>query len=100
VTGLLVVVFDGCSLTSFAGFRAGAIAVVQRGSCTFVDEVLNAQNSGAVVVVVVNNVAGNPITLSGISPSVVIPSVMLSQDNGANIMFSPASTGVVRAGPA
>ena len=97
VGGDFVVVYDSCSYTSFLGFPGGAIAVVQPDSCTFVQQVINAQNSGAVAVVVVNNVAGAPITLSGSSPSVYIPSVMVSQELGSEILVSAPVAGVVKA---
>ena len=87
---------DGCSPLSI-GFPAGAIAIVNRGSCAFVDQVANAQNSGAVAVIVVNNVAGNPITLSGTAPGVTIPSVMVSQVDGLTILVGSPAFGVLKA---
>ena len=87
---------DGCSPLSL-DFPAGAIAMVNRGSCAFVDQVANAQNSGAVAVIVVNNVAGNPITLSGTAPGVKIPSVMVSQGDGLTILVDGSASGVLKA---
>jgi hypothetical protein len=54
---------QGCG--PLIGFPAGAIAVVDRGptGCGFLLKAQNAQAAGAVAVVVVNNVAGAPITL-------------------------------------
>jgi hypothetical protein len=101
VTGALVLIndgvgdlTDGCSPS--IGFPAGAIAIVTRGSCAFVDQVFNAQQSGAVAVVVVNNVAGNPITLSGIATDVNIPSGMVSQSAGATILAGSPATGALK----
>ena len=56
----------GCYATDFAGFTAGSIALVQRGtpegfpggSCTFRIKVTNAIAAGASAVLVYNNVAG------------------------------------------
>ena len=45
---------SGCEPEDFAGFTAGNIAVVQRGSCDFLDKALNAQNAGAVGVIIFN----------------------------------------------
>jgi Zn-dependent M28 family amino/carboxypeptidase len=42
----------------FAGFPVGSIALIERGSITFHDKVLNAQNAGALGVVIYNNVPG------------------------------------------
>jgi len=45
---------SGCEATDFAGFVAGNIALIQRGTCTFYDKALNAQNAGAVGVIIFN----------------------------------------------
>jgi Zn-dependent M28 family amino/carboxypeptidase len=45
---------SGCEASDFAGFTAGNIAVIQRGSCDFLDKALNAQNAGAVGVIIFN----------------------------------------------
>ncbi len=41
----------------------GSIVVLDRGTCTFSTKIRNAQSAGAVGVVVVNNVAGDPIAM-------------------------------------
>ena len=63
----------------------GAIALIARGTCTFHDKILNAQNAGAIAVVVRNNVAGDPIIMGGDSTGITIPAVMISQADGATI---------------
>ncbi len=73
---------DGCG--ALIGFTPGNIAVIDRGTCLFVDKVIHAQNAGAVAVLVCNNVPGPPFTMGGAGP-VVIPSLMLSQ-NDCNII--------------
>jgi Zn-dependent M28 family amino/carboxypeptidase len=45
---------SGCEAADFAGFPAGHIAVIQRGSCSFQLKALNAENAGAVGVVIFN----------------------------------------------
>jgi Zn-dependent M28 family amino/carboxypeptidase len=45
---------SGCEEGDFAGFPAGGVALVQRGTCTFGVKVANAKTAGAVGVVVVN----------------------------------------------
>lgn len=86
-TGALVMANDGTGTTSdgceaFVGFPAGAIAVVDRGTCTFVVKVKNAQNAQAVAVVVLNNAAGDPISLGGTDATINIPAGMLSLADG------------------
>ena len=81
---------DGCA--PLVGFPAGGIALVDRGTCTFVIKVANAQAAGASAVIVANNMAGDPILMGGADPTITIPSVMVSQANGvlfkANLPFN------------
>lgn len=73
----------------------GKIAMIDRGFggavCTatvpFVTKIKNAQNAGAIAVIMVNNVAGAPITMGATTPdpTITIPAVMISQSDGAII---------------
>jgi aminopeptidase Y len=49
---------EGCEAADFAGFPAGNIALISRGSCTFAIKATNAYNAGAPGVVIYNNAAG------------------------------------------
>jgi hypothetical protein len=49
---------SGCEATDFAGFRAGSIALITRGTCTFADKIANAAAAGAVAALISNNVSG------------------------------------------
>src|ERR687897_2276977 len=64
---------DGCQ--PLIGFPAGAVALIDRGGCPFVQKVNNAQDAGAVAVIVVNSVPGDPTTMGGTDPGITIPSV-------------------------
>ena len=77
---------NGCAASDYAGFPAGAAAIVQRGACTFLVKALNAQAGGAAAVVLYNNTAGglNP-TVAGGAP-VTIPVVAITQDDGNAIV--------------
>ncbi|HEX5838317.1 MAG TPA: M28 family metallopeptidase [Anaerolineales bacterium] len=48
----------GCEAADFAGFPAGNIALIRRGSCTFAVKATNAYNAGAAGVVIYNNQPG------------------------------------------
>ncbi|MEX1163107.1 MAG: choice-of-anchor B family protein [Nitriliruptor sp.] len=85
---------EGCG--GLVGFPAGSIAIVDRGTCPFSQKAANAQAAGAVAVVVANNAAGT-ITMGGSDPSIVIPSVMVSQDDGNAIKEGLPASGSVRA---
>lgn len=77
---------DACEPIVNAAALAGKVAVIRRGNCPFVDKVQAAENAGAVAVVIVNNVTGNPITMGGSSSTITIPSIMISQAAGEPII--------------
>ena len=64
------------------------MAVVRRGACEFGFKALQAQNAGAVAVIVVNNVEGPPIIMAGGADgdSVTIPVLMVSDVVGEAII--------------
>ncbi|MGH2417766.1 MAG: M28 family peptidase [Candidatus Limnocylindria bacterium] len=45
---------SGCEAADFAGFPAGSIALIQRGTCTFAAKAQNAADAGALAVIVMN----------------------------------------------
>ena len=81
------------SSLSNVAFLNGKIAVIRRGDCEFGSKVLAAENAGAVAVIMVNNVAGDPITMGpgAEGDAVTIPSIMLSQADGETIIASLAN---------
>jgi hypothetical protein len=83
-------VLDACNPITNTAFLNGKIAVIRRGECEFGFKVLAAQNAGAVAVIMVNNVAGDPITMGpgAEGAAVTIPSIMLSQADGEAIISS------------
>ncbi len=64
----------------------GRIAVVFRGNCTFVQKVINAQNAGAIGVIVINDQGNNFINMGGQSDQINIPSVMVGLNSGQSIV--------------
>jgi hypothetical protein len=100
VRGTVVLVNDGAGASSTDGCEpftlpAGSIALVDRGNCEFQVKAQNAQNAGAVAVVVVNNAPGAPSTMGGTNPAIVIPAVMVSQADGTTIKGGLPATGRV-----
>ena len=73
---------DACSPLTNADAVNGNIALVDRGTCAFTVKVKNAQNAGAVAVVVANNVVGPPSPMGGADPTITISSVMISMTHG------------------
>jgi hypothetical protein len=88
VTGNVVLVDDGVGVTSDACepfmVPAGAIALLDRGTCEFGLKVLNAENGGASAAIVANNAPGQPIVMGAgaVGNQVTIPSVMVTLEDG------------------
>lgn len=76
---------DACSDLTNAGSISGKIALIDRGTCYFVDKVTKAQAAGAKAVVMVNNVDGEPIIMGGTASGITIPGVMISLADGNTI---------------
>jgi Ca2+-binding RTX toxin-like protein len=69
---------SGCEAADFAGFPAGTIAVIQRGTCPFSVKAANAQAAGAIAVVIFNEgQPGRTDVVSGTlgGPGITIPVV-------------------------
>ena len=76
---------DGCSAITNGGAVSGKIALIDRGNCNFVIKTKNAQDAGAVGVIIANNVAGAPPGMTGTDGSITIPTVSISQADGVTI---------------
>jgi hypothetical protein len=76
---------DGCSALTNPASVSGKIALVDRGGCNFTVKVKNAQNAGAVGVVIVNNVTPGVIQMGGGDSTITIPSLMVSLTDGATL---------------
>ncbi len=85
---------DGCTDFTNAAAVAGKIAVVDRGVCTFVVKVKNAQNAGATGVVVLNNVAPGTTNMSGDDATIAIPAVLIPLADGDAIKAQLAAATV------
>ncbi|HLE99042.1 MAG TPA: S8 family serine peptidase [Gaiellaceae bacterium] len=81
----------GCTITNDL---TGKIALIDRGACTFTTKVRNAQAKGAVGVLIVNNVAGDPTAPGhdGTSPFPTIPAAMVSNTDGVAMGASGEAT--------
>jgi minor extracellular serine protease Vpr len=83
---------NGCTAISTA--LAGKIALIDRGVCTFSTKIRNAQTAGAVGVLIVNNVAGDPVGMAqdGTANQPTIPAAMLGKADGNAIKPSGSVT--------
>src|SRR5438093_5163239 len=82
---------DGCA--SVPAGASGNLAIIDRGGCTFSQKVANAKQAGAIAVLIVNNVAGDPIAMArtaGFDDD--LPAVMIGLNDGAALRASGATT--------
>jgi subtilisin family serine protease len=82
---------DACSALTNARTVAGHIALIVRGGCEFQVKIKNAEDAGAVAVVVYND-AGAPIVMNGDTGSVHIPAVMIGSADGQRLVTALAGT--------
>jgi minor extracellular serine protease Vpr len=82
---------NGCA--SVASGASGNLAIIDRGVCSFSQKVANAKAAGAVGVLIINNVAGDPIAMArtaGFDDN--IPAVMIGLKEGGALRSSGATT--------
>ncbi|MFC4062319.1 M28 family metallopeptidase [Planomonospora corallina] len=85
----------GCEASDFAGFVPGRIALLQRGTCPFVDKATNAKAAGAAGVIFFNE--GQPGRTEPLEFDIVewrfgFPIVMASTAVGLDLADSPGTT--------
>ncbi len=82
----------GSACTPFNAVNAQAvrrkIALVSRGTCGFTVKVKNAQDAGAIGVIVADNAPGPVLGMGGADPTITIPSVRVTQADGELIAAS------------
>ena len=79
---------NGCDPFDNANIKAvgGKIALMDRGVCGFAIKVKNAQNAGAIGVIIADNAAGSPPPgLGGSDPTITIPAVRITQADGITL---------------
>jgi minor extracellular serine protease Vpr len=84
---------NSTSCTSVPPGASGKLAIVNRGTCSFSTKVRNAIAAGAVGVLVINNVAGDPTAMAkdgGGGDN--LPAVMIGLNEGAALRASGATT--------
>src|SRR4051812_21522543 len=90
-TGTPATVNDGCN--PFTGV-AGKVVLIRRGTCGFAVKATNAQNAGAVGLILYNNQAGRVTPTVAGPTAIVIPVVAITAADGATI------NNLIAAGPA
>ncbi len=101
VVGTLAVVNDGgvipeegCSALINSADIAGKIAIIRRGTCAFTQKIQNAQDAGAIGVIIANhnNPTNDPnyvpyVNMYGVTdPAFTIPSIFINYEDGETII--------------
>ncbi len=75
---------DGCAPLTNGSQINGAIAFIDRGTCTLTTKARNAQAAGAVAVIIGNNTATLPLSVGddGTGSDIIIPSFLMAQNGG------------------
>lgn len=79
---------DGCNTVTNGADLNGKIVVIRRGTCAYNVKTLAAQNEGAVAVIVVNDVPGDPLAMGGNGSGITIPAIMVYQSDGNALIAS------------
>ena len=73
---------DACTAAINAAALNGKIALIKRGTCSFVIKVKNAQNAGAIGVVIYDNAVGALAGMTGSDATITIPAVRIQKELG------------------
>ncbi|RYZ83338.1 MAG: peptidase M36, partial [Proteobacteria bacterium] len=85
---------EACVAPSNAAQMVGKIVLVRRGNCDFVIKVKNAQNAGAVAVIVTDNLPLQLVNMSGADPTITIPAVFITKELGDALIAAMATSTV------
>ena len=83
-TGTSTSTSDACTALQ-AGSLTGSVALIRRGTCTFYQKAIDAQNAGAVGVVIYNNVGGFVSGTVAGTPPLAIPVVTITAADGVTL---------------
>ena len=83
---------QGCAAFDAADTAAitGKVAIIDRGTCSFVVKVKNAQNAGAIGVLIADNVDAPISGLGGADASITIPAARITRASGVTLKAAVA----------
>jgi subtilisin family serine protease/subtilisin-like proprotein convertase family protein len=83
VTGDLEMADPALACAPLLNDLTNKIAIIDRGICTFTSKIKNAQDAGAIAAIVINSNPGQGVlTMGGTDPSITIPSLFISYEDG------------------
>jgi extracellular elastinolytic metalloproteinase len=75
---------QGCNAIQNVAELTGKIALIDRGTCSYTQKVLNAQTAGAIGAIVINT-SNTATAMTGSNSNITIPAVMVSSTDGAKL---------------
>ncbi|WP_105254382.1 rhombosortase-dependent M36 family metallopeptidase [Pseudoalteromonas sp. T1lg75] len=88
-------VYDGCEVPLDPSLLVGKVAIIERGTCTFVTKVKNAQDAGALAALITNNVDdGTAAPMGGVDGSISIGNMGLNFADG-QMLYNALDGGAV-----
>ena len=101
VTGDVITTTPANGCTAISTTLTGKIALIDRGACTFKTKVRNAQNAGAIGVIIANNAVGFPFGMGDdplVTDVITIPSMMttLTVGNAIKAQLAVPATVTIR----
>ncbi|HEX8562781.1 MAG TPA: T9SS-dependent M36 family metallopeptidase [Flavobacterium sp.] len=84
-----------CTTPSNGAAINGKIAIIRRGECDFVIKVKNAQDAGAIAVIMVDNIPNQLVNMGGADPTITIPAVFVTMGLGEAIIEQLSTQPVV-----
>ncbi len=89
-----ITIHNACVPPTNAFDISGKIALIRRGNCNFSNKVKNAQDAGAIAVIVYDTVPNNPVRLSMSSTGllgITIPAVFVTKEIGEEMVAAMAT---------
>lgn len=86
-----------CSALASSYTGSADVVLISRGVCSFSTKIRNAQAAGAEVVLVANNVAGDPVAMGsdGTAGQPTVPAYMVAKSTGAALLSQGGSAATV-----
>ncbi|KAI9223852.1 peptidase S8/S53 domain-containing protein [Blastocladiella britannica] len=88
---------DGCNVAGVSPFKAdqfkGGVALIRRGTCTFVEKATNAQAAGASGVIIYNRLP-EVLAAGSLGPTITIPVAFFPGTEGQKLWTAAAAPGV------
>lgn len=84
----------GCVASVDPSVLSGKIVLIKRTGCDFAVKVKNAQNAGAIAVIIMNNISNEYVNMSGADGTINIPALFITLELGNELLAQLANGSV------